>query len=237
MGGVVSTVKILIAFSWSLNSSLSPLLKRIHSDPARPSSNPTKSFWLSHPHPHVATHQSPDLPSRVDVVVIGSGITGTAVAKTLLETAPSSLRVAMLDAREACSGATGRNGGHIKESAYLEYGALKKKYGREVAEEVVRFRLAHLEVLVGVAEAEGEAVVEGCGIRRCGTADVCFEERVWEDSKRRLEVFLEDFEDQRGLWVVHEAEEAREVRTGFLFGGYGGGYFLFGGYFFFGGVS
>lgn len=135
----------------------------------------------------------------------------------------------MLDAREACSGATGRNGGHIKESAYLEYGALKKKYGREVAEEVVRFRLAHLEMLVGVAEAEGEAVVEGCGIRRCGTADVCFEERVWEDSKRRLEVFLEDFEDQRGLWDVHEAEEAREVRTGFLFGGYGGVIFFFGG--------
>lgn len=123
----------------------------------------------------------------------------------------------MLDAREACSGATGRNGGHIKEGAYLEYGGLKKKYGREVAEEVVRFRLAHLEALVGVAEAEGEEVVEACGIRRCGTADVCFEESVWEDSKRKLEEFLEDFEDQRGLWVAHEAEEAREVRSGFLF--------------------
>lgn len=232
MGGVVSTVKILLAFCWSLNSSLTPLVKRIHSDPGRPSANPTKSFWLSRPHPHVAAHQSPSLPTEVDVVIIGSGITGTAVAKTLLllqqlDDGTPSLRVAMLDARDACSGATGRNGGHIKESAYLEYAGLKKKYGKAVAMEVVRFRLAHLDALVAVAEAEGADVVRESRIRRCDTADVCFEESVWEGSKRKLEVFLEDFEDQRGLWVVHEAEEARKVR--FL----GGSFFLLSGFVFY----
>lgn len=218
MGGVVSTIKLLVGFCISLRSSIAPVVKRIQSDPGRPCSNPTRSFWLLKPHPHVSQHQSAELPSEVDVVIIGSGITGIAVAKTLLEPPDGKaqgepLRVAMLEAREACSGATGRNGGHIKESAYLEYGFLKKKYGKEVAMEVIRFRLAHLDALIAVAEAEGEEVVKESRIRRCETVDVCFEEEVWEETKAKLEVFLEDFEDQRGLWVVHEMEEARKVRV------------------------
>lgn len=211
MGGVVSTVKILLAFCWSLYSTLAPAVKRIHADPGRPSSRGTESFWLLVPHAHVSTHQSGTLPEEVDVVVLGSGITGTAVARTLMG-GKHGLRVAMLEARDACSGATGRNGGHIKESAYLEYAALKKRLGKEVAMQVVRFRMKHLDALIAVAEAEGPDVLRESQIRRCETADVCFEESVWEDAKKRLAVFLEDFEDQRGLWVAHEAEEARKVR-------------------------
>lgn len=222
MGGIISTLKVLAVFCWSLNASLRPLVKRIHSDPGRPSSNPTKSFWLTHPHAHVSTLQSSALPSEVDVVVLGSGITGTAVAKTLLEHADSkALRVAMLDARDACEGATGRNGGHIKTSAYMEYSSLKCRYGKEAAMEVVRFHMAHLGALLAVAAAEGEDVLRGSQLRECDTADVCFEEEVWEGAKKRLAEFLEDFEDQRGLWVVREAEEAREV------GEAGEGEFLF----------
>lgn len=217
MGGVLSAIKIVIGFCWSLRSSLTPVIKRINADPGRPRPNPTKSFWLSHPHADVAKHQSTSLPEEVDVVIIGSGITGTVIAKTLLEPPDGDnytpLRIAMLDARDACSGATGRNGGHINEGAYLEYESLKKKHGKDTAMEIIRFRLAHLDALLAVAEAEGEEVVKDSQIRRCETAYVCFEEEVWEDSKRKLEIFLEDFEDQRGLWVAHEMEEARKVRT------------------------
>jgi glycine/D-amino acid oxidase-like deaminating enzyme len=48
------------------------------------------------------------LPRHVDVLIIGSGITGVSCARTLLRKGPPSLRVLVLEARDVCSGATGR---------------------------------------------------------------------------------------------------------------------------------
>lgn len=47
------------------------------------------------------------LPERADIVVLGSGMTGTAFARTIMEN-NKELKVVMLEARGACSGATGR---------------------------------------------------------------------------------------------------------------------------------
>lgn len=44
------------------------------------------------------------------MLIVGSGITGTSVAKHLLEGQPDA-RVTIVEARTLCSGATGRNGG------------------------------------------------------------------------------------------------------------------------------
>ncbi|KAL1848445.1 hypothetical protein Plec18170_008043 [Paecilomyces lecythidis] len=51
-------------------------------------------------------------PEAVDVAIIGSGITGATVAYQLTESRPE-LQVALFEARGLCTGATGRNGGHI----------------------------------------------------------------------------------------------------------------------------
>ena len=92
----------------NLDSYLQSLAGTLSTTPGQPVSNPTSSFWLSDP-PPVFTHQSPTFLAAVDVLIISGGITGTAAARTLLSNSLG-LRVVMLDAREACSGATGRNG-------------------------------------------------------------------------------------------------------------------------------
>ncbi len=89
--------------------------------PGFPSANPSKSFWHSEPSHHLLRHRSTDLlPETADVVVIGSGITGASVAWHLLNAHENrkGMNVVMLEAREACWGATGRNGGHCQPILY-----------------------------------------------------------------------------------------------------------------------
>jgi hypothetical protein len=75
-----------------------------------PRPNPTSSYWQEPPDPVVADyHASEKLPETADTVIIGSGITGSLVAWNLLQS-PSRGNIVMLEARQACSGATGRNG-------------------------------------------------------------------------------------------------------------------------------
>ena len=73
--------------------------------------SPTISYWQVPEH-SLASYRSP-FPTTADVVIIGSGITGISITRTLFEQDPS-LKVVVLEARKLCSGATGRNGGHIK---------------------------------------------------------------------------------------------------------------------------
>ncbi|EPE27543.1 FAD/NAD(P)-binding protein [Glarea lozoyensis ATCC 20868] len=83
-----------------------------------PSTNPTTSFWHCDPSPLLLGHRTtPDLPTTTDVIIIGSGITG-AFAAHFLHEQDASRDVLMLEAREACWGATGRNGGHCQPSVY-----------------------------------------------------------------------------------------------------------------------
>lgn len=80
-----------------------------------PSKSSTASFWHSEPSNLLKAHRSTrELPGTADVVIVGSGMTGASVAHHLLtddevvERSGKKPRVVMLEAREACWGATGR---------------------------------------------------------------------------------------------------------------------------------
>lgn len=92
-----------------------------------PSKNPLRSFWLSEPS-ELADHRTTgQLPKSADVVIIGSGIAGTLTAYNLLDKQPY-LNIVMLEAREVCGGATGRNGGQIKTDPYIACKFLNKRH-------------------------------------------------------------------------------------------------------------
>lgn len=82
-----------------------------------PVPNSTTSFWRTKLH-GLDSHRSTEaLPSSADIVIIGAGYTGASVVHHLLENEGFSKKqpsIVILEAREACSGATGRNGGHLK---------------------------------------------------------------------------------------------------------------------------
>lgn len=86
-----------------------------------PRSNPTTSYWQDPPDAVIADFVSPGgLPEEADTVIIGSGITGACTAFNLLvEPAnPDHGKIVMLEARQACSGATGRNGESFHNSIH-----------------------------------------------------------------------------------------------------------------------
>ena len=70
----------------------------------------TLPFWRTQLH-ELDTHRSTEeLPKKCDVLIIGAGYAGAATAYHLLKDNPSPPSVVILEARQACSGATGRNG-------------------------------------------------------------------------------------------------------------------------------
>lgn len=77
--------------------------------PTLPRPEPTLSYWQDPASPLATFRSGSDLPREVDIVIIGSGISGASIAYNLLEL-DSSRSILMLEARTACSGATGRNG-------------------------------------------------------------------------------------------------------------------------------
>ncbi|KAL1604907.1 hypothetical protein SLS60_004448 [Paraconiothyrium brasiliense] len=81
-----------------------------------PTPTSTNSFWHSEPNEFlIGHHTTEELPAEADIVIIGSGITGTSAARFLSEDERANgKKIVMLEAREACWGATGRNGGHCQ---------------------------------------------------------------------------------------------------------------------------
>ncbi|KAL3487243.1 FAD dependent oxidoreductase [Aspergillus germanicus] len=139
-------------------SSPGQIAQLITADPGLPRSAPTQSYWQSPAHA-LSTVKSSSLPQYTDVAIIGSGVTGASLSKTLLERDPN-VRVVVFEARKLCSGATGRNGGQLATNACESYAMLKHYHGREHAGEIVQFtldtlaRMRELAMQYGPSECE-----------------------------------------------------------------------------------
>src|SRR5438093_11144980 len=90
------------------------------------------SYWLEDPHSEVARMSQP-IAGRVDVAVVGGGVTGCACAHVL---AGAGLRVRLHEAREIASGASGRNGGFALWGGALPYDTARERLGSGRAREV-----------------------------------------------------------------------------------------------------
>jgi glycine/D-amino acid oxidase-like deaminating enzyme len=202
------TIKALTRELSALNRVFGDVLERINSDPGLPVPKPTISFWQENPlYPALVNIRSDRLPDTVDVVIIGSGITGASVARTLLRESGQTRKVVMLESRQTCSGATGRNGGHIKPTPYVAFQQMKRRFGPERARVIVKFWVKHVKVLTGLAKAEG--INAEC--RGVETVDLFFHRDVFEKGKeavRELAVGMPDIAAEIATW---EAAEAREV--------------------------
>ncbi|KAJ4193067.1 hypothetical protein NW767_010351 [Fusarium falciforme] len=156
-----------------------------------PSAQPTLSAWQEPPAP-IATIQSKTLPPVTDIAIIGSGITGTSVAHTLLNhRQASNFRVTILEARNACSGATGRNGGHLISDTCGHFEHLVASLGTEEAVKILRFSEANIKELKALVDQLSEPEKEAVEFREVISSSTITDKPIVDSLRRSLSLLQE----------------------------------------------
>ncbi|WVQ86208.1 hypothetical protein IAT38_008376 [Cryptococcus sp. DSM 104549] len=180
-----------------------------------PITNPTKSFWIEgaeSPLRNVRT--TTDLPDEVDVVIVGSGYTGASAAYWLQKfaeegKAPSTL---ILEARDICGGATGRNGGQLRPHYYSRYPTWAARFGPSGAHDLINHEVAHLGAFEQLFEDEG--IAEEACFKLGETFDAAMTEEAWTRLRGAYEQMKtdlgEDAECIRDCRLIEDAAEAEE---------------------------
>lgn len=122
---------------------------------AGPVPNPVPSFWNKNPRKLDDFRSSEELPAEADIVIIGGGFAGVATAYHILKDNPNPPSIVLLEARKICSGATGRNGGHVKPDTYFNVTKYTKLFGARAAAELVAFEASHVLAVKELVEREG----------------------------------------------------------------------------------
>ncbi|KAF5228925.1 hypothetical protein FAUST_10724 [Fusarium austroamericanum] len=177
-----------------------------------PVPNPTESYWMTQPHPFLEDFCSTEnVPKNVDTVIIGSGIAGILIANDLLSRQPG-MKIAMLEAREACSGATGRNGGHIKPDCYRSFATFQKLYGTDQAISLCRFEMENMKEFVKFIREQGLA--EAIDLVETRSVDFFMNAQSWSEAQESIKLYKEAAGDLPDI-EVHGADET-ETKFGFV---------------------
>ncbi|KAF7557256.1 hypothetical protein G7Z17_g822 [Cylindrodendrum hubeiense] len=117
-----------------------------------PVPKPVPSFWNAEPRALDDYRSTAELPLVSDVVIVGGGFAGVGTAYHLLKDNPDPPSIVLLEARKLCSGATGRNGGHVKPDTYYNVPKYTKLYGATAAAELAAFEASHVLAVKSLVE-------------------------------------------------------------------------------------
>jgi glycine/D-amino acid oxidase-like deaminating enzyme len=120
-------------------------------------------------------------PAKIDVAIVGSGITGLNAA---LELARAGRSVVVLDAEDLGHGASTRNAGYVGRSLKHSFGELMQRHGSAYAVAVYREMQAAFDA---VATRVREEQIE-CGFKICGRLVLTKAQRQYDDIARELEL-------------------------------------------------
>src|SRR5439155_21124692 len=151
-----------------------------------------------------------DLPSRVDVAVIGSGYTGLSAARAL---GKRGARAAVLEANSIGWGASSRNGGMVLTGMKLSAETLAKRYGMELTRRMYADSLASIDLVEQIVHEENI----DCNFSRCGHLEVACKQSHFDAYARSVEVIAREFNHQ--LRIVPRNELPREIGSDIYFGG------------------
>lgn len=176
-----------------------------------PVNNPCLSFWqqTTRSFPHLEANSESALPPSTKYLVIGSGLSGALTAFELTHSAgvPGS-DVLILEAREAASGATSRNAGHVRPDAFRGFQAYKRVHGTEQALKIIA---NERDVLHKIDKFVSKHDIH-CDFNLATTLDVCLTPEFAEFNARSFKEYQDAGGDLSHV-KVYKGEDAAK-RTG-----------------------
>ncbi|KAF3034413.1 hypothetical protein E8E12_005655 [Didymella heteroderae] len=186
-----------------------------------PIENPTKSYWIEAAESPLRDFRSSDkLPEEIDVAIIGSGYAGASTAYWIhkyTENSPKKPAVTLLEARDICGSATGRNGGQLRPHAYSRYPPWSERFGPDGAMELIAHEMAHLQAFRDLAAEEG--ITEEVCLKFGETFDAAMTDEAWSRLEGAYEAMRKDHGDDNEIVKVcrllkdtQEAEDFTQMK-------------------------
>lgn len=157
--------------------------------PSLPYPNSSLSYWhrTTRAFPYLNINKSNPLPASAQYVIVGSGISGALTAFDLLEAGISPEEVLILEAREAVSGSSGRNAGHVRPEAFRNFSGYAAAHGVEQALKIMENEKAVLELVNKFVHDHDVP----CDFSFQTTFDVCLTQQIAEDEVNNIKQYEE----------------------------------------------
>ncbi|WWC99984.1 hypothetical protein V866_006893 [Kwoniella sp. B9012] len=167
------------------------------------------SLWLQtvRNNPLLNHRTTEDLPKTADVVIIGSGATGSLTALSLLQSPNPPKSVVLLEARELCSGATGRNAGHCKPDQWRGFTKYETAFGAEQALKILSNERKTWEGLVEYVKKHNV----DCDLWVGKTLDVLMTDDVAEVAADNFSNYQAAGGDVSKIEVITDQDKAEEI--------------------------
>ncbi|KAI2731919.1 hypothetical protein CBS147332_1058 [Penicillium roqueforti] len=183
------------------------LVPNIATSRSLPNPTPCLSYWqrTTRAYPHLYANIDAIVPSNSKYVIVGSGISGGLTAFKLIEGGAKAEDIVILEAREAASGASSRNAGHVRPDAFRGFSAYSKVHGEQQALKIIQDERLVLEK---VDEFVKKHNVE-CDFNLTTTFDVCMTPEFAAYEAESLEAFKKAGGDTSHI-TFYEGEEAQK---------------------------
>ncbi|KAI1139607.1 FAD dependent oxidoreductase [Hypoxylon sp. FL0543] len=173
-----------------------------------PVANPCISFWqqTTRSFRYLNVNKDELAPAQSKYVIIGSGISGALTTYELIQGGVSPEDIVIFEAREAASGASSRNAGHVRPDAFRGFQVYEQLHGRDQALKIIaNERLVFERIKQFVARHDIQ-----CDFNPTTTFDVCMTPEFADFNARSFKLYQEAGGDVSHI-KFYEGEEARKV--------------------------
>ncbi|KAM0706892.1 hypothetical protein Q7P35_006222 [Cladosporium inversicolor] len=155
--------------------------------PKLPYPNAALSYWhrTTRGSPYLRANETGPLPTTIPYAIIGSGLSGALTAFELIQSGIKPDEILILEAREAVSGSTGRNAGHVRPDACSGFGDYAAIHGPEHALNIVNNEKI---VLDSVRQFVQKHNID-CDFQPKQSFDVCLTQDIAQDELSNVEQY------------------------------------------------